>query len=151
MWSVQCKLMLVKQVANYCETKDDDQGSRAAHTKHAFTPYVVTLRCSERTTCMVVSHVMQLVDLRVHTRHYSELSFIYESRLLSHASHTFIHMWITLSFTCESHFLKVKRRLVWKWGGGLCESEEETGRSPITRHASKAFKIMQVRHLPSSQ
>ena len=56
---------------DYCETKDDNQGSRVAHTKPERTPYVVTLRCSERTTYMVVSHVMQLVDFRLHAGHYS--------------------------------------------------------------------------------
>ena len=92
-----------------------------------------------------------------------------ESHFPSHASHTFIEMRVTLSFRCESHFfilffasqtffqmrvklfeseeeagVRVRRKLVWKWGGGWCESEEETGRSPITHRVLfglwKAFK-----------
>ena len=48
-----------------------DQGSRVSHTKHERTQYALTIRCSERTTYMVVSHVMQLVDFRLHAGHYS--------------------------------------------------------------------------------
>ena len=59
-------------------------------------------------------------------------TFRCESHFRSDASRTFFQMRVTRSFRCESNFLKVKRRLVWKQGGGWCESEEETGRSPIT-------------------
>ena len=57
---------------DYCETTDFNQGSRVAHPKHERTKHVVTLRCSEGSTYMVVSHVMQLADLRSRTGCYSD-------------------------------------------------------------------------------
>ena len=76
------------------------------------------------------------------------LSFTCESHFHSDASYAFVQMRVALFFSDASQTffqmrvklfeseeeagVKVRRKLVWKWGGGWCESEEETGRSPVT-------------------
>ena len=60
------------------------------------------------------------------------LTFTCESHFHSHVNHTFFHMRVKLFESEEEAGVRVRRKLVWKWGGGWCESEEETGRSPVT-------------------
>ena len=106
-----------------------------SHASHTFVQMRVTLsfRC-ESHVLTDASHTF--LHMRVTLSFRCELHFRSDaSRIFFFffdASQTFFQMRVKLFESEEEAGVRVRRKLVWKWGGGWCESEEETGRSPVT-------------------